>query len=190
MDITSKETLENLLLSYTGTVIFVSHDRYFTNKIATKLLVFESNDPTIFNGTYNEFIHPNTKIVEKVTKEIEKKPKPEKVEYPIHFDDPKPEDPLLAMSYYEASKEKARTENLLKKLEQKSAEAEEKLKKLNEDFVDPEIASDFTKLMAIQAEMENTQNTIDKLANDWMEQSEKLTILSAVVEEKQNTKKD
>ena len=190
MDITSKETLENLLLNYTGTVIFVSHDRYFTNKIATKLLVFESNEPVIFNGTYNEYIHPNTKIVEKVTKEIEKKPKPEKIEYPIDFDDPKPEDPLLQMSYYEASKEKAKTENLLKKLEQKSAEAEEKLKKLNEDFIDPEIATDFTKLMAIQAEIETTQNTIDKLANDWMEQSEKLTIVSAVVEQKQNTKKD
>ena len=190
MDITSKETLENLLLNYTGTVIFVSHDRYFTNKIATKLLVFESNEPTIFNGSYNEYIHPNTKIVEKVTKEIEKKPKPEKVEYPIDFDDPKPEDPLLAMSYYEASKEKAKVENLLKKLEQKSAEAEEKLKKLNEDFINPEIASDFTKLMEIQAEMEKTQNTIDKLANDWMEQSDKLTVVSAVVEQKQNTKKD
>ena len=94
------------------------------------------------------------------------------------------------MSYYEASKEKAKVENLLKKLEQKSAEAEEKLKKLNEDFINPEIASDFTKLMEIQAEMEKTQNTIDKLANDWMEQSDKLTVVSAVVEQKQNTKKD
>lgn len=189
MDITSKETLENLLLSYTGTVIFVSHDRYFTNKIATKLLVFESSEPTIFNGTYNEYIHPNTKIVEKVTKEIEKKPKPEKIEYPIDYDDPKPDDPLLNLSYYEASKEKSRTENLLKKLETKSAEAEEKLKQLNNDFVNPEIASDFVKLMEIQAEVETTQTLIDKLANDWMEQSDKLSVLNAIIEEKQNTKK-
>ena len=86
---------------------------------------------------------------EKHNEEAAPKAKKEKVEYPIDFDDPKPEDPLLQMSYYEASKEKAKTENLLKKLEQKSAEAEEKLKKLNEDFVNPEIASDFTRLMEI-----------------------------------------
>lgn len=190
MDITSKETLENLLLSYTGTVIFVSHDRYFTNKIATKLLIFNSSEPIVFNGSYNEYIHPNTKIVEKVTKEIESKPKPEKVEYPVDFDDPKPEDPLLAMSYYEASKEKSKTENLLKKLESKSAEAEEKLKQLNLDFVNPEIASDFIKLMEVQAEMEKTQAIIDKLAEDWMEQSDKLSVLNAVIEEKQKKTND
>ena len=190
MDITSKETLENLLLSYTGTVIFVSHDRYFTNKIATKLLVFDCNEPKIFNGTYNEYIHPNTKIVEKVTKEIEKKPKAEKIEYPIDYDDPKPEDPILAMNYYEASKEKSKVENTLKKLESKSAEAEEKLKSLNQDFINPDIASDFIKLMEIQAEIEKTQNLIDKLANDWMEQSEILTIVSAVVEQKQKKTND
>ena len=128
MDITSKETLESLLLGYTGTVIFVSHDRYFTNKLATKLLVFENSTATVFDGTYNEYIHPNTKIVQKQTEKIASKPKPEKIEYPIDFDDPVPENPYLKMSYYELSKEKNKTENLLKKIETKSAEAEENLK--------------------------------------------------------------
>ena len=78
------------------------------------------------------------------------------------------------MSYYDLSKEKNKTENLLKKLETKSAEAEENLKKLNDDFVNPEIASDFIKLMEIQSKTENTQILIDKLANDWLENNEKL----------------
>lgn len=181
MDITSKETLESLILGYTGTVIFVSHDRYFTNKIATKLLVFENGQANIFDGTYNEFMHPNTKVVQKVTTEIEKKPKPEKIEYPVDFDDIKPDNIYLSMSYYDLSKEKNKTENLVKKLEIKSAEAEEKLKKLNQDFVDPEIASDFVKLMEIQAEMETTQIQIDKFASDWLEKTQELEKINEAI---------
>jgi ATP-binding cassette subfamily F protein 3 len=170
------------LLNYTGTVIFVSHDRYFTNKIATKLLVFESSEPVIFNGSYNEYIHPNTKIVEKVTKEIEKKPKKEKVEYPIDYDDPKEDDPILSISPYMARKEKNKLEKQLEKTEAKSAEAESKLKALEADFVNPEIASDFVKLMEIQAEMEKTQSQIDKFAEDWMTLSDKLSLITAVLD--------
>lgn len=182
MDITSKETLESLLLGYTGTIIFVSHDRYFTNKIATKLLVFENNSAKIFDGTYNEYTHPNTKIVQKITSEIEKKPKLEKIEYPIDFDEQVPENKFLSMSYYDLSKEKNKAENLLKKIESKSAEDEEKLKKLNADFIDPEIASDFVKLMEIQAEIEKTQIQIEKFANDWLEKNEELEKINQALE--------
>ena len=189
MDITSKETLENLLLHYTGTVIFVSHDRYFTNKIATKLLIFENGSAKVFDGTYNEYIHPNTKIIEKVTAIIQEKPKPEKIEYPVDYDEAKPENIYESMSYYDLSKEKNKLENMLQKTENKSTEAENKLKQLNTDFVNPEIASDFVRLMEVQAEMEKTQMMIDKFANDWLEQTETLSQVNAAIE-KITTKKD
>lgn len=190
MDITSKETLESLLKAYKGTVIFVSHDRYFVNKIANKLLVFDSTEPRLFEGTYNELVHPNTKIVEEVTKKLEKKPKPEKIEYPIDYDDPKEDDPLLSLSAYALRKEKTKTENQVKKLEQKSAEAEDKLKQLNHDFVDPEIATDFVKLMEIQAEMERTQSMIDKFADDWMTTSDRLSLICSLLEKNEEQKQD
>ncbi len=186
MDITSKETLENLLLNFTGTIIFVSHDRYFTSKIATKLLVFDEAGAHIFDGTYLEFAHPSTKIVEKVTKEIEKKPKPEKIEYPEDYDENAEPDPILSLSPYMARKEKSKTENQIKKLEEKSATAEEKLKQLNDDFVDPKIASDFVKLMEIQAEIEKTQRMIDKLAEEWLEKNELLTKLTDLLNKNEN----
>lgn len=182
MDITSKETLENLILNYTGTVIFVSHDRYFTNKLANKLLVFEDGETKVFEGTYNEYANPNTKKVEEITKKIESKPKPEKVEYPIDYDDPKEVDPLLSMSPYMLGKERNKTENQLKKLEEKSADAENRLKQLNEDFVNPDIASDFVKLMEIQAEMEKTQSQIDKFAEDWLTLSDKMSLITSLLE--------
>ena len=182
MDITSKETLENLILRYKGTVVFVSHDRYFVSKIATKLLIFENGETKVFDGTFKEYSDPNTKKVEEITKQIEAKPKKEKIEYPIDYDEPKEIDPILTMSAYELRKERSRTENQIKKFEQKSAEAEEKLKNLNNDFVDPEIASDFVKLMDIQSEMEKTQNQIDKFAEDWMQATEKLTLINSQIE--------
>ena len=189
MDIASKETLENMLLHYTGTIIFVSHDRYFTNKIATKLLIFENGSAKVFDGTYNEYTHPNTKIVEKVTAEVANKPKPQKIEYPVDYDEIKEDDIYKNMSYYDLSKEKNKAENILNKIESKSTEAEQKLKQLNQDFVDPEIASDFVKLMEIQAEIEKTQITIDKLANDWLEKNEELAKINSAIEEI-TTKKD
>lgn len=183
MDITSKETLESLLLGYSGTIIFVSHDRYFTSKLATKLLIFENHSANLFVGTYNEYIHPNTKIVQKITEQNSKKIKAEKVEYPIDFDDPAPENPYMSMSYYELSKEKNKIENLLKKIETKSAEAEQNLKQLELDFVNPEIATDFAKLMDIQEKTENTQILIDKLANDWLEKTQELEKVNTSIEE-------
>ena len=56
MDIVGKETLENLLKAYTGTLIVVSHDRYFINKIADSLLIFENDEVKFFDGTYQEYM--------------------------------------------------------------------------------------------------------------------------------------
>ena len=186
MDITSKETLETLLLNYKGTIIFVSHDRYFVSKIATKLLIFENHSTNVFEGTYKEYASPNTKKVEEITKQIESKPKKEKIEYPIDYDDPKEENPYKTMSRYMLGKEKNKITNQLKKVESKSQEAEEKLKKLETDFVNPEIACDFVKLMEIQAEIEKTQIAVEKYANDWLELSNTLELINNTEEELNN----
>ena len=61
MDIIGKESLENILKEYKGTLIFVSHDRYFVNKIADSLLIFNSNGVTYFNGTYTEYEEKQSK---------------------------------------------------------------------------------------------------------------------------------
>ena len=55
MDIIGKESLENILKDYKGTLIFVSHDRYFVNKIADLILEFEKGKVTFFDGNYEEF---------------------------------------------------------------------------------------------------------------------------------------
>ena len=90
------------------------------------------------------------------------------------------------MSYYELSKEKNKTENIIKKLEQKSQEAEQKVQSLESDFINPDIASDFVKLMEIQAEIEKNKILIDKLASDWLDKTQELEQITTAIE---NTKK-
>ena len=75
MDIIGKESLENLLKAYEGTVIVVSHDRYFINKIADCLLIFKENGVEYFDGTYAEYIEKNESEEEKV---VSKEPKEKK----------------------------------------------------------------------------------------------------------------
>lgn len=180
MDITSKETLENLLLGYTGTIIFVSHDRYFINKIATKLLFFKEGEVEFFDGTYKEFNEPFSKSTLETQENKIPKQKPEKIEYPIDYGEEEI-DPILSLSPYQAGKEKNKLNSRMKKIEENSKNAEEYLKKLNEEFVDPEIASDFVKLMEVQAEMEKTQISIDKYADEWLEITEKLEKIEQVL---------
>jgi ATP-binding cassette subfamily F protein 3 len=189
MDIVSKETLESMLLNFAGTIIFVSHDRYFTSKIATKLLIFEQSEVKFFDGTLKEYNDPYSKQI-KENQNVTKPPKPEKIEYPIDYDDEKEIDPILQLPPYLASKEKSKIESRLKKIEKNSLENENKLKKLNEDFVDPEIASDFKKLMEIQGEMEETQKTIDKLADEWLTLNETLQKLENLLVKNDETKSE
>lgn len=173
MDILGKETLESLLLSYGGTVIFVSHDRYFVSKLATKLLVFEEGKAEIFNGTYKEFKDPYSKPTLETSEAKIPKEKPEKVEYPVDYDE-NAEDEYASMSFYLLSKEKGRLASKLQKIEEKEARASERLKQLEGDFVNPEIASDFLKLMEIQAEMESLNLSQSKSADEWLETSQQL----------------
>lgn len=180
MDITSKETLENLLLGYQGTIIFVSHDRYFINKIATKLLVFDDGKATFFDGTYKEFKEPFSKSTLETQENKIPKQKPEKIEYPIDYGEEEL-DPILSLTPYQAGKEKNKLSSRMKKIEENSKKAEEHLKQLNEDFVNPEIASDFVKLMEVQADMEKTQISIDKYADEWLEITENLEKLEKII---------
>ncbi len=180
MDILGKETLESLILSYGGTIIFVSHDRYFVSKLATKLLIFENGEAKVFDGTYKQYNSPYSKPKLETSEVSIPKLKANKIEYPIDFDETE-KDEYLLMPYYQLSKEKNRFEARLKKLEEKSKEASVRLKQLESDFVDPNIASDFTVLMEIQAEIEKININESKSADEWLEITEKLERVNSAI---------
>ncbi len=143
MDIIGKESLEFLLKNYLGTLIFVSHDRYFINKIANKLLIFSENGVIFFNGTYDEYMEKN-KIQNVENKKISIKN--EKIS------DNKKE--------YENRKKINKVENQIEKREKRKKEIEKIMQS-------EEVYTDYIKLQEYQAELNILNNELDNLIEEW-----------------------
>lgn len=160
LDIVGKEALENLLLKYKGTILFVSHDRYFVNKLATSLIKFENGKAEFIKSTYQE-------LKELEEKQEQEKPVPNAKNLlndikEIQEDKPKVNDYLL-------QKEKAKNDALAKKIERDINTLESEIANLQIEFQNPDICSDFKKLMEIETEIVNRQTKIDKLTERWFE---------------------
>lgn len=147
LDIYSKEKLESLLTEYNGTVLFVSHDRYFINKVADSLLIFENDKVIYFNGKYDEYINQKTNVVIKKDKVKEKN------------------------SSKKESKPKT-TFAIMKKLERDIDKKESKRKELETKLFDKEIYTNITKVNEINDIIESLTKEIDKLYDEWEKVSE------------------
>ncbi|MBR6502458.1 MAG: ABC-F type ribosomal protection protein [Clostridia bacterium] len=146
MDIISKETLEDILSTYSGTLIFVSHDRYFVKKLADRLITFEQNGANVWDFGYDEYMLRQ----EKREPEIVSEQKAEKKE---------------KKTYTTPLKEKQKREKALKKAEEKIAELETKLDDLNAQMNLDENLADYQKLSQLQEQ-------IDTLEAELLEQME------------------
>ena len=147
LDIFSKEKLETLLTEYNGTVLFVSHDRYFINKVADSLLVFENDEIVYFDGKYDEYVNQKKSIV--ITSEKAKDKKISKKE----------------------SKPKT-TFAIMKKLERDIDKKENKRKELETKLFDKEIYTNITKVNEINDMIENLTKEIENLYDEWENISE------------------
>lgn len=151
MDIVGKESLENLLKAYKGTVLVVSHDRYFVNKIADSLLIFENGKVTYFKGTYQEYLDTKPQIEEQIVN-TEKKEKKEN-------------------SQYLENKEKNRIKNKINKLENEIVKREEKIAQLQQEMMSDEICTSYTKLAELQEKVQKLENEIEERMTEWEELS-------------------
>lgn len=149
MDIIGKESLESLLKAYNGTVIFVSHDRFFVNKIADCLLIFEKDKVTYFNGKYNEY--EERKLEEQQEKVIEVKKE------------------KTVNNTYLMKKEKNKILTKIKKLERDIDTYEEEAKKLNEELLKEEIYTNYEEVQRIQNEIDELKKKIDNNMEMWEE---------------------
>lgn len=147
LDIFSKEKLETLLTEYNGTVLFVSHDRYFINKVADSLLVFENDEVVYFDGKYDEYVNKSKNVV--VTSEKAKDKKISKKE----------------------SKPKT-TFAIMKKLEREIDKKENKRKELETKLFDKKIYTNITKVNEINDMIENLTKEIENLYDEWENISE------------------
>ena len=154
MDIIGKETLEKLLMDFSGTVIVVSHDRYLINRVAKSLIVFENGGVRYFDGTFDEYEEREKETTEEVAKE-----KPEKTK-------------KTGGERYVESKEEARRKHRVEFLEKKITALEEELSRAQAKLDDETVNTDYKKVMAVEEEIKTSEEKLDPLITEWTELSE------------------
>lgn len=154
MDIIGKETLEKLLMDFSGTVIVVSHDRYLINRVAKSLIVFENGGVRYFDGTFDEYEEREKETAEEVAKE-----KPEKTK-------------KTGGERYVESKEEARRKHRVAFLEKKITALEEELSRVQAKLDDETVNTDYKKVMAVEEEIKTIEEKLDPLITEWTELSE------------------
>ena len=165
LDITSKQVLEDALENYEGTIVFVSHDRYFINKIANKVLDITGDDYSIYLGNYDYYLEKREqeliakKLKEEKTAEVQEK---------------------VANDYVLGKEEKKRIrklertrEELLEKIES----LEEKVTLVNNELTKEEVYTDAIKVQEYNEELRSLNQEIEDLNNNWLEIEEELESL-------------
>lgn len=148
MDIIGKEHLEDILENYKGTLIFVSHDRYFIKKIATSLLVFEEDGIKYYPYNYDEYLERNKK-------KIEEKVAPEKKKKEVKEDISEPK-----VNIYELKKD-------LHKVENEIIKNETKIKMFEQELFNMDNYQDYEKSIAINNKIKELKNRLSELNQKW-----------------------
>lgn len=155
MDIIGKETLERLLSNYTGTVITVSHDRYFINRVCTRLIVFIDGKIELFDGKYSDYesrkAANESEDIQGKSVEIKKKEKP-----------------------VSQSKEEARRAHRMSFLEEKMNVLNEQISSLQEVMHNDEsVYTDYVKIAEIESQICVLKEKLTPMEEEWLELSEK-----------------
>ena len=146
MDIVGKETLEDILEQFEGTVLFVSHDRYFIKEISDSLLVFEKDGVKFLEYGYSQYLEMQNQPALKT--EMPEKPKQKK-------------------TFTTPLKEIGKKERAVKKQEERIALLEEKIDGISLELGLEENISDYLKLSELQKELEEVRIELDIALNEW-----------------------
>lgn len=157
LDITSKEILENALNSYTGTVLFVSHDRYFINSTATRIIELANKTVVNYIGNYDYYLEKKDILGAKpITNNISKSSS----------------SAISKLNWQEEKVKQAqqkKIKNEIKRTEERMALIEAEIEELDNMYADPVISSDTAKLMEIHTRKEALSKELDELYDKWGE---------------------
>ncbi|HGK8698599.1 ABC transporter ATP-binding protein [Streptococcus pneumoniae] len=160
LDIDSKEVLENALIDFDGTLLFVSHDRYFINRVATHVLELSENGSTLYLGDYDYYVE------KKVTAEMSQ------TEEASTSNQAKEASPV---NDYQAQKESQKeVRKLMRQIESLEAEIEElesQSQAISEQMLE---TNDADKLMELQAELDKISHRQEEAMLEWEELSEQV----------------
>lgn len=153
LDIMSKEILESALNKYTGTVLYVSHDRYFINKTASRIMELSANTITNYIGNYDYYLEKRDILAPKEVKEV------------------KAEKNTAVKDDWKAQKEEQaklrKRQNDLAKVEKRIEEFEKKSAELDEQLALEEVYTDLDRLMKVNERKQEVAAQLEKLYEEW-----------------------
>ncbi|MBP5384414.1 MAG: ABC-F family ATP-binding cassette domain-containing protein [Lachnospiraceae bacterium] len=184
MDMLGKEALESMLTKYTGTVIFVSHDRYFIKQVAGKVLEILPGEAKLYPFGYEDYLEKTGRLVQNVSGAMEETGRNASgsrghavmstigagSEAGKSKQDDSTQSEVMstkAQESYRAGKEQARQQKKLQKLEASITEAENNMQQLKDRLMDPALASDYVKLQEIQDEIDALEEEILSMMEEY-----------------------
>ena len=160
LDIDSKEVLENALIDFDGTLLFVSHDRYFINRVATHVLELSENGSTLYLGDYDYYVEKKAELA--TSKEVE-------------LEAINQEKESSSLSDYQVQKETQKElRKLMKQIENLETEIEEhetQAQAISEQML---TSNDADELMQLQAELDKISQRQEEAMLEWEELSEQV----------------
>lgn len=162
LDIDNKEVLENALIDYEGTLLFVSHDRYFINRVATKVVELSENGTRVYLGDYDYY--------------LEKKQEERELQALLQDEQEEEEvNPTAGKQSFQLSKEQQKQ---LRQARRKVEQIENQLAKLEDDIAnyqtqmaDPDILDDHVQLQKLNQQLEEAQEAQMTLLEEWEQES-------------------
>ncbi len=147
LDIVGKETLEDILSDYQGTIIFVSHDRYFIKKIAEKILHFDKGDVQLFPYGYEQFLDSQKNKSDSLTETTQ--------------------EPKVKKKFTTPLKERSKKERAVAKCEEKIHSLEQQIASITSELNSEDNQADYVKLTGLQNELDDLENQLDTVMEDW-----------------------
>ena len=172
LDMVSKEILENALNSYTGTVLYVSHDRYFINETCTRILELSNNTVINYIGNYNYYLEKRELMNNLVTNNQNDTNSDTNTSSISDVDTSSSKDDWMKQKELSRQKEKLTKE--LNKVEEEINTLEEKKAQIEEDMANPLFSRDAAKLISLQKDLESTNEKLDEIFIKWEEVSSEL----------------
>ncbi|EIC78787.1 ribosomal protection-like ABC-F family protein [Streptococcus oralis] len=160
LDIDSKEVLENALIDFDGTLLFVSHDRYFINRVATHVLELSENASTLYLGDYDYYVEKKAEVEAIQTAEASTSNQ-EKEESPVND----------YQTQKESQKEARKLMRQIESLEAEIEELETQSQAISEKMLE---TNDAEKLMELQAELDKISHRQEEAMLEWEELSEQV----------------
>ena len=160
LDIVSKEILENALNSYTGTILYVSHDRYFINATATRIIELTNQNIVNYIGNYDYYLEKRDILTAKASPDAQLS----------SSDNTTKKDSKLSWQQSREEQNKLKKkQNEIKKTEIRIAEIEDRLSAIDTEYSDPSIGSNTARLMELHNESTQLKKELDELYEHWEE---------------------